>query len=67
MLQVIPTLRDFLDEEALKHLPGNLKVQNCILLKESKIVDGVFETYLHVFDEDGSLIGTIDKTLRLKG
>ena len=65
MLQVIPTLKDFLDEDALKHLLGNLKVQNCILLKESKVVDGLWSTYLHVFDEEGVLIGTIDKTLYL--
>lgn len=63
MLRVIPTLRDFLDEEQLKWLPGNLKVEICILLKKNEIDSetNVMKTSIYVFDNEGCLIGKIQK------
>ena len=64
MLQIIPTLRDYLDEEQLKWLPGNLKVEQCILLTKHEI-DNVNNSsqHIYVFDSKGCLIGKIDNNL----
>lgn len=61
MMQVLKTIRDFLTEEKLKWLPGNMQIRSCILLKDN-ITDerSVFRTVLHVFDDGGIYIGTID-------
>lgn len=61
MFQTLNSLRDFLDAEQLKWLPGNLQVRTCILLTQN--VGGEDEpmrTILQVFDESGTHIGTIE-------
>ena len=62
MLQIVPTLRDFLDEEQLKWLPGNLKVKQCILLTKHEVEaeTKITRAVIYVFDQDGSLIGKIE-------
>lgn len=62
MLQIIPSLRDFLDEEQLKWLPGNLKVEMCILLtkQEVDIETNITKKNTYVFDKEGTLIGKIE-------
>lgn len=66
MLQIIPTLRDFLDEEQLKWLPGNLKVEQCILLTRHETdEDSINRKYVYVFDHEGCLIGKIDNNARI--
>ncbi len=69
MMQVLKSIRDFMNQETLKWLPGNIQSRVCTLLKESlsdtKTENGVthhsnFRTVLHVFDEGGTLIGTIE-------
>jgi len=63
MLQTLLTIRDFLDEEQMKWLLGNLKVKNCILLvRNKKNVEGrIFTQELLIFDEEGIWLGTIEK------
>ena len=67
MLQIVQTLRDFLDKEQLKWLPGNLKVETCILLTKHEIdvEDNVSRQYTYVFDSKGCLIGKIDNSVRM--
>lgn len=60
MLRTLKSLRDFLDEEQMKFLPGNLLVMNCILLTQhKKNKDGVHTTVLQVFEESGTWLGEI--------
>ncbi len=70
MMQVLKSLRDFMTEDALKMLPGSLHAQTCMLLKENmvdkevingKTVSTNFRVVLHVFDETGTFVGTIEK------
>ena len=65
MIQVIQTLRDFLDEEQLKWLPGNLRVENCILLTKHEEQEGITKKVIYVFDNGGALIGKIDNEKEL--
>lgn len=63
-MQILNTLRDFLKEEDLKFLPGNLQVGSFMLLrqnKKDKQDDGStkFHQVLQVFDEGGAWIGEI--------
>ncbi|MDO8640805.1 MAG: hypothetical protein Q7R33_04625 [Nitrosarchaeum sp.] len=62
MLKIIPPLRDFLDAEQLKWLPGNLKVEQCILLskQEVDVETNVTSRVIYVFDHEGCLIGKIE-------
>ena len=61
MLQIIPTLRDFLDDEQLKWLPKNLKVEMCMILtKHEEGKDGITRQNTYIFDQEGCLIGKID-------
>lgn len=69
MMQVLKTIRDFMKEDTLKNLVGNLHVHNCILIEESKmdtkIEDGQtvmsnFKRVLHVFESSGVYVGTIE-------
>lgn len=62
MLQIVPTLRDFLDEEQLKWLPGNLKVELCILLTkhEDDQKTKISRAVIYVFDQSGCFIGKIE-------
>ena len=66
MLHIVPKLRDFLDKEQLKWLPGNLKVEQCILLTKHEIDDdNVSRKYVYIFDSQGCLIGKIDNNPKL--
>ncbi len=58
MIHLLQSLRDFLDPEQLKYLPGNLRVENCILLTQHKEdSEGITRTYLQIFDHHGNWIG----------
>lgn len=83
-MRTLSHLRDFLDEEALKFMVGNLMTGQFILLKEhsrpkpkgkpgeeekindygidkaQKEVVRTFHTKIHVFDQGGTFIGTIE-------
>lgn len=60
MMIALQNIRDFLDEQTLKFLPGNLQVESCMLLtRHVKDPDGVTRMKLLVFDHRGSLIGEI--------
>lgn len=67
MLQIVETLRDFLDEEQLKWLPGNLKVEQCILLTKHEIdaEDNTSKKYIYVFDSEGCFVGKIDNNPKI--
>lgn len=58
-MQMLKHLRDFLDEEQMKWLPSNFKIEPCILLTQNKNIDGVFKIVLQVFDSNGTWIGEI--------
>jgi len=62
MLQIVPTIRDFLDEEQLKWLPGNMKIETCILLtkQEVDLETNITKKVIYVFDKEGCLIGKIE-------
>lgn len=61
-MRTLKNIRDFLTEEMMKWLPSNMQVRNCILLKEQKVSeDKHFSVVLHVFDETGTYMGTIEK------
>lgn len=60
MLQILQSLRDFMDEETLKWLPGNIQADTFILLPQSrKDEKGVHQRVIHVFDKGGTYIGEI--------
>jgi hypothetical protein len=67
MMRTLSHLRDFLNEETLKFLPGNLRSANFIILRQNKEVEElvgkkiikVFSTVLQVFDKNGTWIGEI--------
>ena len=60
MIRTIPTIRDFLDDEQMKHLPGNLKVENCMLLVQNKVdKENTYKTVIQVFDRSGTWMGEI--------
>ena len=59
MLQQLKHLRDFLDEEQMKWLPGNLQTGSFMLLKQNKVEDGTYRTVVQVFSENGVWIGEI--------
>lgn len=59
MIKQLKHIRDFLDDEQMKWLPTNLKVESCILLTQNKLVDPVYSTVLQVFDSGGTWIGEI--------
>lgn len=61
MMRMLKNLRDFLDEEALKFLPGNLITGQFIILRENiKNKEGLHQQVLHVFDQGGTWVGTIE-------
>lgn len=57
------TLRDFLTEEVLKHMPGKFQAGTFMLLEENEKLPGNtgmgWVRKLHVFSEEGLFIGTI--------
>ena len=64
MIRTLTTLRDFMDQESLKFLPGNLKAGTFMLLMQNKInskeeKDQTFKRVIQVFDETGTWIGEI--------
>jgi hypothetical protein len=60
MMRTLRHLRDFMDEDQLKWLPGALQIENCILLRQnSKDANGVFKVLVQVFDSKGTWIGEI--------
>ena len=61
MLRILPTIRDFMNEETKKYLPGNLVVENCIILTkhEKNEKERTLKTHLYIFDHTGTLIGKI--------
>jgi hypothetical protein len=67
MVQEMATIRDFMDEETLKFLPGNIRSANFIVLRQSKTIERTvgkavvasFSTVLQVFDKNGTYIGEI--------
>lgn len=61
MIRELRTLRDFLTEENLKWLPGNLLTGQFILLKENIREEGKpYRQVIHLFDQGGTWIGTIE-------
>lgn len=67
MVHTLTHLRDFLDEETLRSLPGNLRSANFIVLRQNKELERtgknkmkVFGTVLQVFDKNGTWIGCIE-------
>lgn len=61
MVKSLTHLRDFMDEETLKFLPGNLRSANFIFLRQNKKDEkGMFNIVLQVFDKDGTRIGCIE-------
>lgn len=66
-MKTLTHLRDFMDEETLKFLPGNLHSANFIFLRQNKMIEETigkavvnhFSTVLQVFDKDGTWIGEI--------
>ena len=62
MLQIIPSIKDFLDEERLKWLSGNLKIEQCILLSKDEIdiETNITKKIIYIFDENGCFIGKIE-------
>ena len=61
MIQTKLSLRDFLDEEQLKWLSGNLRVKNCILLVQNKEdKKKIMRQVVQVFDEKGNFVGSIE-------
>ena len=61
MLIALKTLRDFLNAEQLKWLPGNLRVGSCIMLRQTVERDGLTTIVLQIFDSEGTYIGEIAK------
>jgi predicted GH43/DUF377 family glycosyl hydrolase len=60
MMRTLSSLRDFLDEEQLKWMPTNLKVESCILLRQNKTDEnGVYKVVVQVFDHKGTWIGEV--------
>jgi hypothetical protein len=71
-MQLLQHLRDFLNEDTMKWMPGNLNAGNFILLTEHKKIPITEEqkakgvnvashtTVIHVFDHGGVFIGTIE-------
>lgn len=60
MMRTLKHLRDFMNEEQLKWLPGALQVMPCILLRQSIDANGIFKVVVQVFDNKGTWIGCID-------
>ena len=66
-MKTLTHLRDFLNEETLKFLPGNLRSANFIILRQNKEVEetvgkkkiNVLGIVLQVFDKNGNWIGEI--------
>ena len=79
-MQTLSHLRDFLDDEALRFMPGNLLTGQFILLREHMRAQSLekntdlrstdekspkefvrtFHTKIHIFDQGGTFIGTIN-------
>lgn len=60
MMRELKTLRDFMSGERLRWLPGNLRLEQVILLCENKICeDAMNRTVIQVFDSKGVWIGEI--------
>lgn len=67
MMRTLTHLRDFMTEETLKFLPGNLRSANFIILRQNKeteqkigrVTTKTFNTVLQVFDKDGTWVGEI--------
>lgn len=67
-MKILSSLRDFLDAETLKLLPGNLRSANFIVLRQNKEVEEIIgkkkvkilSTVLQVFDKNGTWIGCIE-------
>ncbi len=61
MMVVLKTLRDFLTEEILRWMPGNLRSCNIVMLREHRKIEGhPIETVIHIFDAQGTYLGSID-------
>lgn len=62
MIVELKHLRDFLDEDTLKFLPGSLQVESCILLQKNKgDIHDSCRMVLQVFDNTGIWIGEISE------
>ena len=67
-MHTLTHLRDFMDEETLRNLPGNLRSANFIILRQNKEVEetagkkkiNVSGIVLQVFDKNGNWIGCIE-------
>jgi len=62
MLQIVPSIKDFLEEEELKWLSDSLRIEQCILLRkhEIDIETNITKKIVYVFDKDGCFIGKIE-------
>lgn len=60
MVRELRSLRDFLDDEQLKWLPGNFQLQTCVLLVQNVITSGTARRVVQVFSDTGTWIGTIE-------
>ena len=66
-MRTLTHLRDFMDENTLKFLPGNLQSGNFILLRQNREIEEKvggkkikhFATVLQVFNKSGTWIGEI--------
>ena len=61
-MKMLKHLRDFLNPEELKFLPGRLKAENCLFLTQSKggkEGEEPYHTVLQVFTANGTWIGEI--------
>lgn len=60
MMRTLRHLRDFLDAEQLKFLPGAMLVENCTLLRQNRTDEnGVYKVVVQVFDHKGTWIGEV--------
>ncbi len=59
MMIALKHLRDFMSPEALRFLPGNLRVEACIIVKQTDTVENQFHVSLLVFDSVGTFMGEI--------
>lgn len=61
MIRALKHLRDFIDDETKKWMPGKLQARTCILLVQNKGGDDgtPFHCVVQVFDQSGTWIGEI--------
>ena len=60
MLMTVKHLRDFLDAEALKWLPGNLQARHVLMLTSHETDPaGITHSVAHIFTAEGAYMGTM--------